>query len=324
MTSRRQFLAAAAAAQIAPYAIAQAGRFPSRPIKLVVPFAAGGGTDIVARLIASEAAKHLGHPIVVDNRGGAGGSIGSDLVAKSPADGYTILMATVSTHAINPALYEKLPYDPIRSFAPISLAARVGGVVAVNARIPAQSLRELADAMKKEPDKYSFGSQGVGGIGHLMGEMFNSQAGTRAVHVAYKGAAPALQDLLAGNIQVIYDTVPALLPHLRSGSLRALAVTTPKKSSSVPEIPTSAEAGFPNFLAETWNAFLAPAGTPVTVIEALNRAIVSAVQEPSVRGKMNELSAEPVGSTPAELGSFMRDEVQRWAPIVRASGARLN
>lgn len=324
MTSRRQFLAAAAAAQIAPFAIAQDGRFPSRPIKLVVPFAAGGGTDIVARLIATEAAKHFGQPIVVDNRGGAGGSIGSDSVAKSQADGYTILMATVSTHAINPALYEKLPYDPIRSFAPISLVARVGGVVAVNARTPAKSLRELAEAMKKDPEKFSFGSQGVGGIGHLMGEMFNSQAGTRAVHVPYKGAAPALQDLLAGNIQVIYDTVPALLPHFRSGNLRALAVTTPTRSSSIPEVQTSAEAGFPKFLAETWNALLAPAGTPSTVLDALNRAFVSAVQDPAVRARMNELSVEPVGSTPAELGSFMREEVQRWAPIVKTSGARLD
>jgi tripartite-type tricarboxylate transporter receptor subunit TctC len=276
----------------------------------------------VARLVAAQAGQYLGEPMVIDNRSGAGGSLGSDLVAKSAPDGYTLLMATVSTHAINPALYAKLPYDPIRSFAPVSLVARVGGIVAVNGKSPVMSLRQLADAMRKDPSKYSFGSQGVGGIGHLMGEMFNSQAGVHAVHVPYKGAAPALQDLIAGNIEVIYDTVPALLPHLQSGALRALAVTTPKRLSSVPQVPTTAEAGFPGFLASTWNAILAPAGTPNEVVAALNSAFVRAVQDPTVSARMNELSAEPASSTPAELAEFMRAELQRWAPVVKASGAR--
>jgi tripartite-type tricarboxylate transporter receptor subunit TctC len=289
---------------------------------MVVPFAAGGGTDIVARLIAQHAAVYLGQAFIVENRAGAGGSLGSDAVAKSSADGHTLLMATVSTHAINPALYLRLPFDPIASFAPISLVARVGGVVAVNAAVPANTLRELADGMRKEPARYSFGSQGVGGIGHLMGEMFNTLAGTKAVHVPYKGAAPALQDLIAGNIQILYDTVPALLPHIQSGAIRALAVTTPKRTAALPQIPTTAEAGFPDFLASTWNAILAPAGTPADVIEVLNKAIVKAVHEPSVRGRMADLSAEPVGSSPAELLSFMKQELQTWAPVVKASGAR--
>lgn len=301
---------------------AQEPAYPSRPVRMVVPFAAGGGTDIVARLVGAQAAHHLGQSVVIENRGGAGGSLGADIVAKSQPDGYSILMATVSTHAINPALYPKLPYDPIRSFAPISLVARVSGIVVVNARSPITTLRELAEAIRKEPSSYSFGSQGVGGIGHLMGEMFNSQANVRAVHVPYKGVAPALQDLISGNIQIVFDTAPALLSHIQSGTLRALAVTAPKRLASLPHVPTTAEAGFPAFHASTWNALLAPAGTPQDIVEKLNRATVRALQDPALRAKMHELSAEPVGSTTAELAEFMRSEVQRWAPVVKASGAR--
>lgn len=301
---------------------AQEPAYPNRPVRMVVPFAAGGGTDIIARLVGAQAAHHLGQSVVIENRGGAGGSLGADVVAKSQPDGYSILMSTVSTHAINPALYPKLPYDPIGSFAPISLVARVSGIVVVNARSPIMTLRELAEAIRKEPSSFSFGSQGVGGIGHLMGEMFNSQANVRAVHVPYKGVAPALQDLISGNIQIVFDTAPALLPHIQSGTLRALAVTAPKRLGSLPQVPTTTEAGFPAFQASTWNALLAPAGTPQEIVEKLNRAIVRALQDRALRAKMNELSAEPVGSTTAELAEFIRSEVQRWAPVVKASGAR--
>lgn len=276
----------------------------------------------MARLVATHMAKTLGQPVVVDNRGGAGGSLGSDLVAKASPDGYTILMATVSTHAINPALYDKLPYDPIGSFTPISLLAKVGGVVAVNARSSVMSLQGLADAMRREPEKFSFGSQGVGGVGHLMGEMFNSIAGTRSTHIPYKGAAPALQDLIAGNIQVIYDTVPALLPHFQSGTLRALAVTTPNRLPSVPQVPSVVEAGFAKFQVATWNALLAPAGTPADAIQILNFAAVQATRDVAVRHRMQELSAEPEGSSVSELAEFMKAELLRWRPIVKASGAR--
>lgn len=319
---RRNFLAATAAGLLAP-AVHAAQSYPQRPVKMIVPFAAGGGTDIVARLVAAEMGAALGQPVIVDNRAGAGGSLGSDVVAKSPTDGYTILMATVSTHAINPALYAKLPYDPIRSFAPISLIARVGGVVVVQASSPYKSLRQLADAMRKDPGKLTFGSQGVGGVSHLMGEMFNTQAHVQSTHVPYKGAAPALQDLLAGNIDIVYDTVPALLPHIQSGKLRALAVTTPQRLSNLPETPTSSEAGFPEFLVATWNALLAPANTPQAVVDRLNGAALLALKNPAMRRRMDELSAEAVGSSPAELARFMKDEVKRWAPVVRASGARV-
>lgn len=318
---RRSFIAAATLPLCAT-AIANTS-YPSRPIKMIVPFAAGGGTDIMARLAATHMGKTLGQPMVVDNRAGAGGSIGSDQVAKAAADGYTLLMATVSTHAINPALFPSLPYDPLRSFAPISLLARIGGVVAVNARSPFMTLQDLATAMRKHPGKYSFGSQGVGGFGHLMGEMFNTQAGVKSEHIPYKGVAPALQDLIAGNIDVIYDTLPALLPHLQSGALRALAVTTAQRTPNLPQVPTSAEAGFPGFLASTWNALLAPANIPAEVQSQLNRAAVLALQDPAVRKRIGELSADPVGSSAEELAELMRTELQRWAPVVKASGARM-
>lgn len=298
-------------------------RFPIRPIKMVVPFAAGGGTDIMARLVATRMGITLGQSLIVENRAGAGGSIGSDQVAKASADGYTILMATVSTHAINPALYPTLPYDPLRSFTPLSLLAKIGGIVAVNARSPFMSLQDLAAAMRKSPGKYSFGSQGVGGFGHLMGEMFNAQAQVKSEHIPYKGAAPALQDLMAGNIDVIYDTLPALLPHLQSGALRALAVTTAQRAPSLPGIPTSAQAGYPNFLASTWNALLAPANLPADVQAQLTRAAVLAIQDPDLRSRMGDLSADPMGSSAAELAEFMRAELQRWGPVVKASGARM-
>lgn len=298
-------------------------RFPIRPIKMVVPFAAGGGTDIMARLVATRMGITLGQSLIVENRAGAGGSIGSDQVAKASADGYTILMATVSTHAINPALYPTPPYDPLRSFTPLSLLAKIGGIVAVNARSPFMSLQDLAAAMRKSPGKYSFGSQGVGGFGHLMGEMFNAQAQVKSEHIPYKGAAPALQDLMAGNIDVIYDTLPALLPHLQSGALRALAVTTAQRAPSLPGIPTSAQAGYPNFLASTWNALLAPANLPADVQAQLTRAAVLAIQDPELRSRMGDLSADPMGSSAAELAEFMRAELQRWGPVVKASGARM-
>lgn len=316
--ARRLFIAGAAL----PLLAFGQDAYPARPVKLIVPFAPGGGTDILARLLATHMAKTLGQPVVVDNRGGAGGGLGSDLVAKAAPDGYTLLMATVSTHAINPALYAKLPYDPINSFTPISLVARIGGVAVVNARSPITNLRALAEAMRQRPGEMSFGSQGVGGIGHLMGEMFNTEAKVRSIHVPYKGAAPALQDLLAGNIDVIYDTLPAFLPHLRSGALRALAVTTAQRAPSIPEVPTTEEAGFPGFQAATWNAFLAPAGIPPSVQRRLQEAAQQAVQDTAIRARMQELNVDAVGSNGTELQAFMRAELPRWAEVVKASGAR--
>ena len=320
---RRSVLCAGGLALTTPGAILAQSGFPNRPIRLIVPFAAGGGTDIVARVIAQHMASALSQPFIVDNRTGAGGSIGSDAVAKAPPDGYMLLMATVSTHAINPALYAKLPFDPLRDFAPVSLLVRVPGIVVVNSKLPYLTFAQLLADMRSNPGKLTFGSQGVGGIGHLMGEMVNSQARVRSVHVPYRGAALAIQDLLAGNIDILYDTPPALLPHIQTGALRPLLVTASTRLPALPAIPTSAEAGFPDFVASTWNALLAPAGTPDTVTTALSRAAAQALRSPEVLARLRDLSAEPVGSTPKELGAFMQQELTRWTPIVKASGARL-
>ncbi len=320
---RRRFLglvwAASAVAQAGPL-IASAQEL-TRPIRMIVPFAAGGGTDVVARLVATKMAASLKVPVIVDNRSGAGGSIGANAVAKAPPDGTTILMGTVSTQAINPALQRSVPYNPQTDFSPISLLTRVPQVVVVNAKLPYRTLNDLITAMKSSPGKVNFGSQGVGGIAHLMGEMLNSQAGVKSNHVPYKGAAPALQDLIAGNIEVLYDTLPVLLPHIREGRLRALAVASASRLPQLPDVPTTAEAGMPQFVAETWNALYAPARTSPEIIARLSEASREAVHDPQIAKQLQDMGARVVGSTPAELTAFTEQEIKRWGPIVRASGA---
>lgn len=319
---RRHFmfstLALGVAAQLGP--LQAWAQTLTRPVRLIVPFAAGGGTDLVARLVATRMSSALQTPVVVENRAGAGGSIGANFVAKAPADGYTILMGTVSTQAINPVVQKSIPYNPSTDFAPISLLARVPQIVVVNAKLPYMTLRELVAAMKQAPDKISFGSQGIGGIAHLMGEMLNSQAGVKSTHVPYKGASPAIQDLLGGNIEVLYDTLPALLPHIREGRLRALAVASPARLPQLPNVPTTAEAGMPAFVAQTWNALFAPAKTPENLLLLLSQAAQDALRDPAVVKQMADMGASVAGSTPQELGRFSEAEIQRWAPIVRAAG----
>ncbi len=298
--------------------------FPDRAVRLVVPFAAGGGTDIVARLVAARMAERLGQPVVVDNRAGGGGSVGSDAVAKARPDGHTLLMATVSTHAINPALQSRLPFDPIRDFAPVSLLVTVPGVAVVGASQPYRTAGDLVAAMRNRPWSVSYGSQGIGGIGHLMGEMFAREAAGQAVHVPYRGAAPAMQDLVGGRIDVVFDTLPGVASQIRAGTARPLVVASPTRLPALPDVPTGAEAGLPGFVAATWNALLAPAGTPPEIVRVLNAAAVDALRAPGMRERLTEMSAEVVGSTPDELGRFLREELARWGPIVEASGARLD
>jgi len=291
------------------------------PIRIVVPYAAGGGTDVVARLVATHMATSLKVPVVVDNRSGAGGSIGANVVAKAVADGSTILLGTVSTQAINPALQRNIPYDPQADFSPISLLARVPQVIVVNAKLAWQSLDDLVAAMRREPGRVTFGSQGMGGIAHLMGELLNAQAGVQSTHVPYKGAAPALQDLIAGNIDVLYDTLPALLAHIRAGRVRALAVASNSRLPQIPDVPTTAEVGMPTLVVETWNALYAPARTPSDIVERLSLAAQAAVQDPQIRQRLSDMGARAVGSNPAELAAFTEMEIKRWGPIARASGA---
>ncbi len=323
---RRAMLGLGALAVLAASMPAPAGAqsdFPNRPVTLLVPFPAGGSTDLVARLIASGMTKHLGQQIVIENRGGAGGNIGSAAVARAEPDGYTILMATVATHALNPALYKKMPFDPVADFAPISLLALIPNVLVVNNDFPAKSVQELIDLLRADPGKYSYASSGNGTPLHLSGELFKSMAGVDMVHVPYKGAGPALVDVMGGHVPIMFDNLPPSLEHIRAGSLRGLAVTTKERAPSMPELPTIAET-LPGYETYSWNAFFAPAGTPEPVIQHLNKAALAALEDPEVAAKLKDLSATPVGSTPKELAAHVKAELAKWAPIVKASGAQLD
>ncbi len=302
---------------------AKAQDYPSKPIRLVVPFAAGGATDVLARLVGERLTASLGQQVVVDNRPGAGGNIGSDLVARAEPDGYTILMGAVGTHAINPSLYPKMPYDPVKDFAPVTLVASVPNVLVVNPEVPANSVQELIDLAKAKPGELNFASSGNGTSIHLSGELFKAMTGTDIVHVPYKGSGPAVTDLLGGQVQMMFDNMPSSLPHVKAGKLRALGVTSAKRSPALPEVPTIAEAGVPGYDATSWFGILAPAGTPEPVVTRLQGAIVQALGEPEMRQRMADLGAEPVGDTPAEFGQFIAAEIAKWAKVVNDAGVKL-
>jgi tripartite-type tricarboxylate transporter receptor subunit TctC len=302
---------------------AKAQDYPSKPIRLVVPFAAGGATDVLARLVGERLTASLGQQVVVDNRPGAGGNIGSDLVARAEPDGYTILMGAVGTHAINPSLYPKMPYDPVKDFAPVTLVASVPNVLVVNPEVPANSVQELIDLAKANPGELNFASSGNGTSIHLSGELFKAMTGTDIVHVPYKGSGPAVTDLLGGQVQMMFDNMPSSLPHVKAGKLRALGVTSAKRSPALPEVPTIAEAGVPSYDATSWFGILAPAGTSEPVVTRLQGAIVQALGEPEMRQRMADLGAEPVGDTPAEFGQFIAAEIAKWAKVVNDAGVKL-
>jgi tripartite-type tricarboxylate transporter receptor subunit TctC len=302
---------------------AKAQEYPSKPIRLVVPFAAGGATDVLARLVGERLTASLGQQVVVDNRPGAGGNIGSDIVARAEPDGYTILMGAVGTHAINPSLYPKMPYDPVKDFAPVTLVASVPNVLVVNPEVPAKSVQELIDLAKAKPGELNFASSGNGTSIHLSGELFKAMTGTDIVHVPYKGSGPAVTDLLGGQVQMMFDNMPSSLPHVKAGKLRALGVTSAKRSPALPEVPTIAEAGVPGYDATSWFGILAPAGTPEPVVTRLQGAIVQALGEPEMRQRMADLGAEPVGDTPAEFGQFIAAEIAKWAKVVNDAGVKL-
>ena len=306
-----------------PTPAAAQSAYPSRPITLVVPFPAGGSTDLVARLIASRMTGVLGQQIVIDNRGGAGGNLGSAAVARAEPDGYTILMGTVATHALNPALQKKMPYDAVKDFAPISLLALIPNVLVVSNDFPAKNVKELIDLLKAKPGEYSYASSGNGTPLHLSGELFKSMAGVDMVHVPYKGAGPALVDVIAGHVPIMFDNLPPSLEQIRAGKIRGLAVTTKERAPSIPDLPTIAET-LPGYETYSWNAFFAPAGTPKAIIAKLNEASLAALKDPEVSAKLADLSATVVGSTPEELATHVKDELAKWAPVVAASGARID
>ena len=299
--------------------MATAQGYPKKPIRLVVTFPPGGAPDILARLFADKA--QLGQSVVVDNRPGAGGNIGADQVAKSPADGYTLVMGTVGTHSINGALYSKMPYDMVRDFTPVAHVASAPNLLVVNKDLPVKTVAELITYMKANPGKLSFGSPGVGTSVHVSGELFKSLTGTQMVHVPYKGRQFAIPDLVGGSIQVMFDNMPSALPMAKEGKIRALAQTTAQRSPAAPDVPTVAET-VPGFEATTWFAVFAPAGTPRDVVQKVNAEMQRVFKLPDVADKLKALGLEPWISTPEELSAYQAKEITKWAKVVKDSGAR--
>ncbi|HKB63116.1 MAG TPA: tripartite tricarboxylate transporter substrate binding protein [Burkholderiales bacterium] len=323
MTGRRAALSLAATLAIStPHAAAAADAYPARPIRFVVAFPPGGGTDIIARSIAQKLAERLAQQVVVDNRPGAGGNIGTDIVAKSAPDGYTLLMGSAGPLAINASLFDKMPFDPIRDLAPVTLAASTPNVLVVHPSLKAATVNELIALAKARPGEINFASSGHGTPAHLAGELFNSMAGVKLVHVPYKGAAPALADLLGGQVQLMFSTMPPALPHVKDGKLRALAVTSSKRSRAMPELPTVDEVALPGFEANTWHGVVVPAGTPAAIVARLNREIVAILHLPEVVERLSGQGAEALGSTPEEFAAYIRSESVKWAKVVRDSGAK--
>ena len=301
---------------------AAAQTYPAKPIRLMVPFPPGGSTDIVARIVAQKLSAQLGQPMVVENRGGAGGTIGTSVVAKAPADGYTLVVGTTSTHVVAPSVYAKLEYDPVKDFAPVSLMAVTPYLLVVNPAVQAKTVKELVELMRAQPGRLNYASAGIGSTTHLAMEMLKFASGTFALHIPYNGNGPAGAAVIAGQVEILFGSLPAVLPHARSGRVRALAVGTLKRSPSLPEVPTVAESGYPGFDASLWLAIMAPAGTPAPVIERLHKEVVAAVSAPDTRDLLDKAGAEVLTSTPAELAAMIRDGVAKYARIVRVAGVQ--
>jgi tripartite-type tricarboxylate transporter receptor subunit TctC len=300
--------------------------YPSKPIRIVVPFAAGGPTDTVARLMGAKMGELLGQQFVVENRTGAGGNIGADVVAKASPDGYTLLMATVSTHAINPGLYKKMPYDPIRDFAPIGLVGVTPTLLAVHPSVPATNVKSLVAVIRENPGKLTYGSSGLGSILHLCGEEFRALAGElNIVHVPYRGSAPMMADLIGGQISMAFDATPTALPQVQSGAIRAIGAGMATRMHSMPQLPTLQEQGLKGFECYTWNAILAPASTPQPIVDRLSETINETLADPAVSNRLQEVGIDPTpGSTPKRAAAFIKTELAKWAPIIKASGAQIN
>jgi tripartite-type tricarboxylate transporter receptor subunit TctC len=334
MLTRRHLLAAIAlpAGPLVFSATAQAqSAWPSKPVRIVVPFAAGGTTDILARAIAPELQRVFGQPFVVDNKPGAGGNNGAAEVAKSPADGYTLLMGTVGTQAINPSLYPKMPYDAAKDFMPIVLVAGVPNVVVINPasaqKYKINSIPDLTRAARANPGKLNVASSGNGTSIHLAAELYKSMTGTFMLHLPYRGSGPALVDLIAGNVDLMFDNLPSALPHIKSGRLKALAVTSGQRSAVLPDVPTVAESGgtlLHNFEASSWFGLLAPTGTPVDIVNRVQQETAKAMALPVVKDRLLSQGAIPGGGAPAEFAKFIDAETKKWAQVVKASGAKVD
>ncbi|OYU97995.1 MAG: LacI family transcriptional regulator [Burkholderiales bacterium PBB5] len=304
-------------------AAAQAQAWPSKPIRLVVPYPPGGPTDVLLRIVGAQLAERLGQPVHIDNKPGASGMVGADQVAKAPADGYTLL-GNASIHVINPSLYAKPPYDAIKDFAPVSLVAEVPLVLVVSPALGAGTVKDVIALAKAKPGALAFASSGNAAAPHLAGEAFKHAAGVEMLHVPYKGSGPALTDLMGGQVQLMFDSMPSSMPFIQAGKLRSLAVTTARRSTALPQVPTMAEAGLPGFDISTWYGLWAPAGTPREVVARLGAEVAAIVRQPAVRDRLLALGAEPVGNTPDEFAAFNRSELAKWARIVKQSGAKVD
>jgi tripartite-type tricarboxylate transporter receptor subunit TctC len=318
---RRQFLATLAALAVAP---AWADTFPSRPVRLVVPFPPGGAVDFYARVVQAQLAERFGQPIVIENRPGASGMIGADNVAKSAPDGYSLLLGNIATLAINVGLYAKMPYNPVTDFTPITHTIDVNYVLVVHPSVPVHSVRELIDYAKANPDKLAFGSAGSGSLPHLAGELFKSLTGVRMIHVPYKGGGPMVTDLLAGSVQLVIADQANLMPHVKSGKLRALAVASAKRSPGAPELPTVAEAGVPGFQAVAWNGLVGPAGMSPDVVQRINRVFVDTMAVPDIRARLLDAGLDPIGDSPDSFGRFIPAEIAKWSKIAKDVGAHVD
>jgi tripartite-type tricarboxylate transporter receptor subunit TctC len=309
-------------------ALAQAA-WPAKPVKIVVPFAPGGTTDLLARAMATELSKAFPQPFIVENRAGAGGNLGADIVAKSPADGYTLLMGTVGTHGINKSLYSKMPFDPQKDFAPITLVAGVPNVMVMNAEAAKDkgiaTVKDFIKYARANPGKLNMASSGNGTSIHLAGELFKSMTGTFMTHIPYTGSGPALLGLLSGNVDVMFDNLPSALPQIKSSKLKGFAVTSAQRSGAIPELPTIEEAAqLKGFDASSWFGLLAPAGTPPDVINRVQQEVAKALASPAVKEKLLAQGAIPSGNTPQEFAKFIDSEIRKWAPVVKASGAKVD
>ena len=319
-TTRRSILLGAASASLAAPAVAQG--FPSRPVRLVVPYSAGGGADTTARLIAPKLQDALGQTVVIDNKPGAGGTIGDDFVAKSAPDGHTLLIGAFA-HAVNPSLMARMPFRTPDDFAPVSLLVTVPELLVVTPSFAAKTVADLVAMAKAEPGKLSYGSSGNGSAQHLAAELFKMRTGTDIQHVPYKGGALAVADVAAGHVPFYFGNMSAALPQVRAGRVRALAVTSPQRSPAAPEIPTMAESGVSGCEISEWNALLAPAGTPPSVIDRLNADLVKILRDDDIKARFADLGAQTIGSTPTELAAFLRGEQAKWAEVVRAAGIKI-
>jgi tripartite-type tricarboxylate transporter receptor subunit TctC len=298
-----------------------AQKYPDRPVRVLVPFPAAGGTDILARLFLQKVSERLGANFVIDNRAGAGGTIGTEIVAKAPPDGYTILVCS-SSHTINPSVYKKLGYDPIRDFAPVTMLASGPGLLVVHPSVPARNVKELIAFAKSKPGQLIYASAGNGTPPHLAAELFKSMAGIDMVHIPYKGNVPAFVDLISGAVQVSFPTITSGLPQVRAGKLRGLGVTSKERSSVMPEVPTIAESGLPGYESTTWYGMLAPAGTPATIVRTLHDQMVAVLKLEDIREKLLVQGLEPVGNTPTEFSSIIASELTKWRKVVAAAGMK--